>query len=98
MSTTLNHDTATTFVVVATIRPNTDFVRFAALRADEERQLEVLHSDGRIGAHHMAPARQTAFIEVIAADESQVLETLATLPLFQFFDLDIYATTSGSTT
>jgi hypothetical protein len=34
----------------------------------------------------------TTFIEVIAADESQVEETLATLPLAQFFDFDIYST------
>jgi DNA-binding SARP family transcriptional activator len=56
----------------------------AALRADEQKQLEVLQSDGRIGAHHVAPTRQT----------EQVVETLATLPFNKFFDLDIHLTSA----
>ena len=91
MSTTTNPPAVQTFMVVATVRDNTDFAQFAALRADEQKQLEVLRSDGRIGAHHIAAARRTTFIEVIAADETQVEETLATLPLAPFFDFDIYA-------
>ena len=92
MSTTTNPPAVQTFMVVATVRDNTDFAQFAALRADEQKQLDVLRSDGRIGTHHIAPARRTTFIEVIAADETQVEETLATLPLAQFFDFDIYST------
>jgi muconolactone delta-isomerase len=92
MSTNSNPPAVQTFVVVATVRDDTDFARFAALRADEQKQLEVLRSDGRIGAHYVAPARHTTFIEVIAADEMQVEQTLATLPLVQFFDFDIYST------
>ena len=37
-------------MVVATVRDNTDFAQFAALRAEEQKQLEVLRSAGRIGA------------------------------------------------
>ena len=92
MSTTSNPPEVQTFMVVATVRDNTDFAQFAALRADEQKQLEALRSDGRIGAHYIAPARRTTFIEVIAADETQVEETLATLPLAQFFDFDIFST------
>jgi muconolactone delta-isomerase len=91
MSTTSNPPEVQTFMVVATVRDNTDLAQFAALRAYEQKQLEALRSSGRIGAHHVAPARRTTFIEVIAADETQVEETLATLPLVQFFDFDIYA-------
>src|SRR5215831_19361059 len=91
MSTTSNPAAVQRFMVVATVRDNTDFAKFAALRADEQKQLEVLRSDGRIGAHYIAPARRTTFIEVIAADETQVEQTLATLPLAEFFDFDIYA-------
>jgi muconolactone delta-isomerase len=92
MSTTSSLRELQTFMVVATVRDSTDFAQFAALRADEQKQLEALRSDGRIGAHFIAPARRTTFIEVIAADEAQVEETLATLPLAQFFDFDIYST------
>jgi muconolactone delta-isomerase len=81
-----------TFVVVATIRDDTNLTDFAALRADEQKQLDVLQSDGRIGAHHVAPARRTVFLEVMATDEEQVVETLATLPFHKFFDLDIFST------
>ena len=93
MPTTSHSPALQTFMVVATVRDNTDFAKFAALRADEQKQLEVLRSDGRIGAHHIAPARRTTFLEVRAADETQVEQTLATLPLAQFFDFDIYSTT-----
>jgi hypothetical protein len=94
MSTTLNPAAVQTFVVVATIRDDTNFADLAALRADEEKQLEALQSDGRIGAHHVAPARRTVFLEVIAANEEQVVETLATLPFNKFFDRDIYPTSA----
>jgi muconolactone delta-isomerase len=93
MSTTSNPAAVPMFMVVATIRDDTNLADLAALRADEEKKLEVLHSDGRIGAHHVAPARRTVFLEVMAADEEHVAETLATLPFNKFFDLDIYPTT-----
>jgi muconolactone delta-isomerase len=84
-------------MMVATVRNNTDFAQVAALRADEKKRLEVLRSEGRIGAHHVAPALRATFVEVIAADEKQVEEMRATLPLAQFFDLDIYSTTPPDT-
>ena len=84
---------AQTFMVVATIRADTNFAEFAALRDDEQKQLEVLRSEGRIGAHWVSPPRRATFIEVIAADEEQVAETLATLPFGPFFDADVYPTT-----
>jgi muconolactone delta-isomerase len=90
MSTTVNPAAAETFVVVATIRDDTDLADLAALGADEAKQLEVLQSDGRVGAHHVAPTRRTVFLEVIAANEQQVVETLATLPFNKFFDVDVY--------
>ncbi len=82
-----------TFMVFATLRDDTDLTEFAALREDEQKQLAVLRSEGRIGAHYVSPARRATFIEVIAADEAQVAETLATLPFARFFDADVYPTT-----
>jgi hypothetical protein len=89
MSTTSN-PAMETFVVVATIRDDTNFDDFGALRDDEHRQLELLHSEEKIGFHLVAGARRTVFLEVMATDEEQVVETLATLPFNKFFDLDIY--------
>ena len=92
MSTTSNPD-AQTFMAVATIRHETDLAELAALRVDEEKQLNVLRSDGRIGAHYVSPARRTTFVEVRAADEKEAVQTLATLPFAKFFDVDVYSTT-----
>ena len=84
---------AQTFMVFATLRDGTDLAEFAALREDEHQQLEVLRADGRIGAHYVSPARRATFLEVVADDEEQVAETLATLPFARFFDTDVYPTT-----
>jgi muconolactone delta-isomerase len=81
-----------TFVVVATIRGDADFAEMAALRADEEQRLEVLQSEGSIGAHHVSAVRRTVFLEVFAPDEEQAVTTLATLPFAKFFHLDVYPT------
>jgi muconolactone delta-isomerase len=90
MSTISNPTELQTFVVVATIRDDTNFADMMALRADEQKQIAVLQSDGRIGSDHVAPSRATAFLEVFASDEEHVMETLATLPFNPFFDVDIY--------
>ncbi|WP_328647919.1 hypothetical protein OHS58_09425 [Amycolatopsis sp. NBC_00348] len=84
---------AQTFMVVGVLRDDTDLAEFAAIRNDEEKQLELLRSAGRIGAHYVSPARRATFVEVIADDEKQVAETLATLPFARFFDADVYPTT-----
>jgi hypothetical protein len=83
---------AQTYMVVATVREDANLAELAALRDDEHKQLEVLRSSGSIGAHHVSPSRRTTFIEVVAADERQVAQTLATLPFARFFDADVYPT------
>ena len=93
MSTTPDPAAAQTFMVTAILRDDTDLAEFAALREAEQKQLEVLRSAGRIGAHYVSPARRATFIEVIATDEKHVAQTLATLPFSRFFDADVYPTT-----
>ncbi|WP_432825833.1 hypothetical protein [Dactylosporangium sp. CA-092794] len=93
MSTTSSPTEARTFMVVGILRADTDLTEFNALRGDEQQQLEVLRSAGRIGAHYVSPARRATFIEVIATDEQNVAETLETLPFARFFDADVYPTT-----
>ena len=93
MSTIPDPAAAQRFMVAAILRDDTDLAEFAALREAEQKQLEVLRSEGRIGAHYVSPARRATFIEVIAADEKHVAETLATLPFARFFDADVYPTT-----
>jgi len=93
MSTSPSTAGTPTFMVVATLRADTNFDEFNALRADEQKQLEVLRSAGRVGAHHISPARRATFIEVIAGSEQEVTETLETLPFARFFEAEIYPTT-----
>lgn len=97
MSTSTDHAAAQTFMVVATLRDDTDMAEFAALRGDEQKQLEALRTEGRIGAHWVSPSRRATFVEVIAADEEQAAQTLATLPFARFFDADLYPTTPPDT-
>lgn len=93
MSPTPNAAATPTFMVFATLRDDTDLTEFAALREDEQKQLEVLRAEGRVGAHYVSPARRATFLEVVAADETEVADTLATLPFARFFDADVYPTT-----
>ncbi|GLY03799.1 MULTISPECIES: hypothetical protein [Actinoplanes] len=81
-----------TFMVVGTLHAGTDMAEFGALRADEHRQLEVLRAEGRVGAHYVSPARGTTFVEIIAADEEGVAQTMQTLPFARFFDMDVFPT------
>jgi hypothetical protein len=92
MSTTPDSAAAQTFMVVGIIRDDVNLAEFAGLIDDEHKQLGVLRSAGKIGAHYVSQPRKATFIEVIAADEKQVAETLATLPFARFFDVDVYPT------
>jgi len=92
MSTTADPNELQTFIVVGTIRDDTNFAEMMALRADEQKQIAVLRSEGKLGVEHVAPSRATAFLEVFAPDDEQVMETLATLPFHPFFVVDIFPT------
>ena len=93
MSTTSSPSAPQTFMVFATLRADTDFAEFSALRQDEQKRLEELRSEGRVGAHYVSPARGATFVEIIGADEKEVAETLETLPFARFFDAEVYPTT-----
>lgn len=90
MSTTPEPAARQMFMVVGTIRQDTDFDELAARRADEHRQLALLQSQGRIGAHHLSMERMTVFLEVFATDQDDCAQTLASLPFHDFFDADTY--------
>jgi muconolactone delta-isomerase len=89
MSIASNPTTTQMFIVVATIRADTNFADMMALRVDEQKQIAMLQSEGKVGTDHVSSSRATAFLEVFASDEKHVMETLATLPFNPFFDVDI---------
>ena len=82
-----------TFMVMATIRADTDMAALSALIPAEVDQVEQLRSQQRLGSVHVALARRVVFIEVFAADQPAAVQTVATLPMAPFFDLDVYPTT-----
>lgn len=81
-----------TFIVVATFKDGTDMSEVFGLIPDEVAKVEELRAAERMGAVHIALARGTVFIEVIAADEAAAVSTVLELPLGKFFDLDVFET------
>lgn len=81
-----------TFMVVATFKDDTDMGEVLGLVPDEVVKVEELRAAGRMGAVHIALARGTVFIEVIASDEPAAVSTVLELPLGKFFDLDVFET------
>ncbi len=81
-----------TFMVLATIRDDTDMAELQSLIPDEVAHIEQLRSEQRMGAVHIALTRRTIFIETFAADEAEAIATVRTLPMGKFFDLDVFDT------
>lgn len=81
-----------TFIVVATFKDGVDMGEVVGLIPEEVAKVEELRAAGRMGAVHVALARGTVFIEVLADDEAGAVATVAELPFDRFFDLDVFAT------
>lgn len=81
-----------THIVVATFRGGLDMGEVAATIPAEVAKVEELRAAGRMGAVHIALARGTVFIEVLAADEAAAVDTVNELPMGRFFELDVFET------
>lgn len=81
-----------TYLVLATIRDDTDMAALASLVPDELAAVERLRDEGALGAVHIAFARRVIFIEVFADTEEEVRNVVDALPMGRFFDLDLYRT------
>lgn len=79
-----------TFMVVATFKPDTDFAAVFAVVPEEGSQVEVLTSEGRMGSGHISMPRRTVFLEIFAGDEVAAADTVRTLPMSKWWDLDVY--------
>ena len=83
---------SSTYIVLATIREDTDMAALGALIPDEIAAVNRLRDEGKLGAVHIAFSRRVIFIEVFADDEEQVRNIVDSLPMGRFFDLDLYRT------
>ena len=79
-----------TFMVVATFKPDTDMTEVFAVVREEGAQVEVLKAAGRMGSGHISMPRRTVFLEIFAADEPSAADTVRTLPMSKWWDLDVY--------
>jgi muconolactone delta-isomerase len=81
-----------TFMVVCTFKPETVMDDVFAVVAEEQAQIRELEAEGRIGAIHLSMARRTVFLEIFATDADSAEQTVRTLPMSKWWDLDLYPT------
>ena len=82
----------TTYIIVASFKPNTNMQEVFAVAKEEQAQVAALRSAGRLGAVHLSMARGTVFLEIIAPDETQAAAVVASLPMARWWNLDSYPT------
>ena len=80
----------TTFMVVCTFKPGTEMSEVFAVVAEEVAQVAALEAEGRIGAVHLSLGRGTVFLEIFADDVAGAVETVETLPMAKWWDLDVF--------
>lgn len=79
-----------TFMVVCTFRAETDMKEVMAVVAEEVAQVAVLEAEGRMGAIHLSMIRGTVFLEIFAADAVEAEQTVSTLPMSVWWDIDVF--------
>jgi len=82
----------TTYMVLCTFKPGTAMDEVFAVVGEEQAQVKELEDEGRLGAIHLSLERGTVFLEVFADDAEGAEETVRTLPMSAWWDLDVYPT------
>ena len=81
-----------TFIVVASFSPETDLPLMTGVIDEEVAQVRVLTAEGRLKAVHVSPMRGRVFLEVMAESESEARATVESLPMAQWWDIEVYLT------
>ena len=81
-----------TFIAVASFSPETDLPLMTTVIAEEVAQVRALTEEGRLKAVHVSPMRGRVFLEVIAGSEDEATQTVETLPMAQWWEIDVYPT------
>lgn len=79
-----------TFIVICTFKPGTVMADVFAVVAEESARVKALSEEGRLGAVHLALSRGTVFLEVFAEDAAEAEQTVETLPMARWWDLDVF--------
>lgn len=80
----------TTYIVIATFKPNTEMQEVFAVVKEEQAQVVVLRNAGQLGAIHISMVRSTVFLEIFAPDETQAIAIATSLPMSRWWNLDPY--------
>ena len=79
------------FMVICTFTPGTDMAEVMGVVAQEQAKVKELTSAGKIGSLFLATReRGTVFLEVIAGDIDEARQTVLSLPMSKWWDLDLY--------
>ena len=86
-----------TFMVVCTFRDGTTMEEVFAVVAEEQARVAELEREGRVGRIHLALARGTVFIETFADGPEGAADTVRSLPMAKWWDLDVFPVGPPST-
>lgn len=89
--------TTATFMAIVTFSPETDLPQMNAVIEEEIVQVRVLTAAGRLGAVHISPARGRAFLEVRGENELAALNTVKSLPMAKWWQIELFPTMTPST-
>jgi len=78
------------FMVVATFKPDTDMTQVFAVVAEEQARVKTLEAEGKVGQIFLSLARGTVFIQTFAASEDEARDTVLTLPMAKWWDLQLF--------
>ena len=78
------------FMVVATFKPDTDMTQVFAVVAEEQARVKVLEAEGKIGQIFLSLPRGTVFIQAFAAAEDEARDTVLSLPMAKWWDLQLF--------
>jgi len=81
-----------TFMVIGAFNPETDLPLMTSVLAEEVAQVKALQSEGRLGSVHVSSARGKVFLEVIAEDAAEANAIAQTLPMAEWWTIDVYPT------
>ena len=81
------------FMVVATFKSEVTQGEIRALIPQEQAQAKKLEDEGKIGVIKIAMPRRTVFLEAFAQDETELLESINSLPMSVLWSLDVFETT-----
>ena len=84
----------TTYIAVARFSPETDLPLMMTVLTEEVARVQQLTVEGRLKAVHASPDRGRAFLEVIAESEDEARATVESLPMAQWWEIEVYPTTA----